>query len=37
MAVLRTLAAEAPRLFSDFEVYRAEDGAEAARVIYHKV
>jgi thymidylate synthase (FAD) len=37
VAVLRALAAEAPRLFSDFEVYRAEDGAEAARVVYHKV
>jgi thymidylate synthase (FAD) len=37
VAVLRALAAEAPRLFSDFEVYRAEDGAEAARVAYHKV
>jgi thymidylate synthase ThyX len=37
LAILRTLAPEAPRLFSDFEVYRAEDGAEAARVVYHKV
>jgi thymidylate synthase (FAD) len=37
VAVLRALSAEAPRLFSDFEVYRAEDGAEAARVVYHKV
>ena len=37
VAVLRVLAAEAPRLFDDFEVYRGEDGAEAARVTYHKV
>jgi thymidylate synthase (FAD) len=37
VAVLRTLAAEAPRLFADFEIYGAEDGAEAARVAYHKV
>ncbi len=37
VAVLRALAAEAPRLFSDFEVYRADDGADAARVAYHKV
>ncbi|HXY68687.1 MAG TPA: FAD-dependent thymidylate synthase [Gemmatimonadales bacterium] len=37
VAVLRLLAAEAPRLFADFEIYAAEDGAEAARVTYHKV
>jgi len=37
VACLRTLAAEAPRFFSDFEIYQAEDGAEAARVTYHKV
>ena len=37
VAVLHALAAEAPRLFSDFEIYRAADGAEAARVTYHKV
>ena len=37
VAVLRALGAEAPRLFSDFEVYKADDGAEAARVGYHKV
>jgi thymidylate synthase (FAD) len=37
VAVLRTLCAEAPRLFSDFEIYKADDGAEAARVVYHKV
>jgi thymidylate synthase (FAD) len=37
VTVLRALTAEAPRLFADFEVYRAEDGAEAARVVYHKV
>jgi thymidylate synthase (FAD) len=37
VAVLRTLTGEAPLLFGDFEVYRGEDGAEAARVTYHKV
>jgi len=37
VAVLRVLAAEAPRLFSDFEIYKADDGAESARVVYHKV
>jgi len=37
VAVLRALSAEAPRLFSDFETYTADDGAEAARVVYHKV
>jgi len=37
VAVLRALCAEAPRLFSDFETYTADDGAEAARVVYHKV
>jgi thymidylate synthase (FAD) len=37
VAVLRLLQAEAPRLFSDFRIYRAADGAEAAEVEYHKV
>jgi thymidylate synthase (FAD) len=39
MAVLalRVLQAAAPSFFSDFEFYAAEDGAEAARVGYHKV
>jgi thymidylate synthase (FAD) len=37
VAILRLLVAEAPLLFSDFEVYRAPDRAEAARVAYHKV
>jgi thymidylate synthase (FAD) len=37
VALLRVLSTEAPLLFSDFEVYRADDGAEAARVVYHKV
>jgi len=37
VAILRVLGAEAPLLFSDFEIYTAEDGAEAARVTYHKV
>ncbi|HTT69156.1 MAG TPA: FAD-dependent thymidylate synthase [Gemmatimonadales bacterium] len=37
VAVLQVLTAEAPSLFGDFETYRAQDGAEAARVTYHKV
>jgi thymidylate synthase (FAD) len=37
VACLRVLEVEAPAFFSDFEVYRAADGAEAARVAYHKV
>jgi len=37
LAVLRLLQAEAPSFFSDFEIYAAEDGAEAARARYHKV
>ena len=37
VAVLRVLTTEAPRLFSDFEIYPANDGAESARVVYHKV
>jgi thymidylate synthase ThyX len=37
VAVLRLLQAEAPGFFCDFEVYKAEDGAESARVQYHKV
>jgi thymidylate synthase (FAD) len=37
IAVLRTLQAEAPRLFADFEIYSAPDGAEAGRVGFHKV
>jgi len=35
--VLRLLQKEAPGFFSDFEVYTAEDRAEAARIVYHKV
>jgi thymidylate synthase (FAD) len=35
--MLRTLLAEAPGFFSDFEIYQAGDRAEAARIIYHKV
>jgi hypothetical protein len=35
--VLRVLQREAPALFSDFEIYRAADGHEAARAVYHKV
>jgi len=37
VAVLRLMQGEAPSFFSDFAVYRADDGAEAARVAYHKV
>jgi thymidylate synthase (FAD) len=37
VACLRVLQAEAPAFFSDFETYQAEDGAESARVGYHKV
>ena len=35
--VLRTLQAEAPAFFSDFEIYMATDRREAARISYHKV
>jgi len=37
VACLRVLLQEAPALFSDFEVYVADDRVEAARVGYHKV
>jgi thymidylate synthase (FAD) len=37
IAVLRVLQQEAPALFSDFEIYVAEDKQESARVTYHKV
>ncbi|MBI4541454.1 MAG: FAD-dependent thymidylate synthase [Gemmatimonadetes bacterium] len=37
VACLRVLAAQAPLLFSDFEIYRAQDGFDAARITYHKV
>ena len=37
IACLRVLAREAPALFSDFEIYVADDKQEAARVAYHKV
>ena len=35
--VLRTLQAEAPAFFSDFEIYQADDRREAARIAFHKV
>jgi len=35
--ILRVLQSEAPALFSDFEIYTAEDQREAARASYHKV
>lgn len=35
--VLRTLQAEAPGFFADFEVYTADDRVESARISYHKV
>jgi thymidylate synthase (FAD) len=37
VAILRLLQSEAPGFFSDFEIYKAEDRAESARVGYHKV
>jgi len=37
IACLRSLQREAPALFSDFEIYVADDTQEAARVAYHKV
>src|SRR6266446_6970996 len=37
VAVLRVLQQEAGALFSDFEIYVADDRQEAARVTYHKV
>lgn len=37
VTVLRLMQAEAPGFFSDFEVYVADDRAEAARIGYHKV
>ena len=37
VACLRLLRQEAPSLFADFEIYRAEDGAEAGRAGFHKV
>jgi thymidylate synthase (FAD) len=35
--LIRTLQAEAPAFFSDFELYTAEDRREAGRIAYHKV
>jgi thymidylate synthase (FAD) len=37
VTILRTLQREAPGLFSDFEIYTADDQREAARALYHKV
>ena len=37
VAVLRLFQGEAPSFFSDYEVYRAEDGTESGRVKHHKV
>jgi thymidylate synthase (FAD) len=37
VAILRVLQGEAPGFFSDFEIYRAADRRDAARVGYHKV
>ncbi|PYP43925.1 MAG: FAD-dependent thymidylate synthase [Gemmatimonadetes bacterium] len=37
IACLRVLEREAPALFSDFEIYLADDKLDAARVAYHKV
>jgi thymidylate synthase (FAD) len=35
--ILAVLRAETPHFFADFELYPAEDGEEAARVVYHKI
>lgn len=35
--VLETLRLEAPAFFNDFELYPADDGEQAGRVVYHKV
>lgn len=37
LLVLRTMQAEVPAFFGDFEIYEAEDRREAARPGYHKV
>ena len=37
IAGLRVLQREASALFSDFEIYVADDKLDAARVTYHKV
>ena len=37
VAMLRALAELAPGFFSDFEIYMADDRAEAARISFHKV
>jgi len=37
VALLRLLQGEAAGLFSDFEIYQADDRREAARIRYHKV
>ena len=34
---LRLMQTEAPAMFSDFEIYTADDRKEAARLVYHKV
>ena len=37
VAALRLMQVEAPAMFSDFEIYVAEDRKEAARLGYHKI
>ena len=37
ITALRLLRAEAPAMFSDFEIYTAEDRREAARLGFHKI
>jgi len=37
IACLRVLQREASALFSDFEIYVADDKQDAARVAFHKV
>jgi thymidylate synthase (FAD) len=37
VTALRLMQTEAPAMFSDFEIYVAEDRREAARLVYHKI
>jgi thymidylate synthase (FAD) len=37
VAMLKLLSGESPAFFSDFEIYKADDRRDAARIVYHKV
>jgi thymidylate synthase (FAD) len=37
VAMIKLLSRESPAFFSDFEIYKADDHREAARIVYHKV